>query len=154
MANFHVWNDWCGNIVVHVAGRQFQLHTVQIWRWQVQSDKKQIPVIITTKHMVNFTKFEMQFHHNAPLIKNAYYNCETPILFQIFKQNLATLFLEMEKRKEKKRKNNNRCIICETPIFIQIFKQNLATLFLEMEKRKEKKKKKNNNRCIILIVIQ
>ena len=51
--------------------------------------------------MVSFTKFEMQFHHNAPLIKNAY-NCETPILFQIFKQNLATLFLEMEKRRKKR----------------------------------------------------
>ena len=102
MANFHI----CGNNVVHVEGREFQLHTVQIWRWQVQSDKKRIPVIIMTKHMVNFTKLGLRFHHNASLIKNAYCNCETSILFQLFKWNLVTV-LEMEGEK----KNNNKCII-------------------------------------------
>ena len=71
----------------------------------MMSDKKLIPVIITTEHMVNFTKLGLRFHHNASLIKNAYCNCKTPILFQLFKQNLATLFLEMEN------KINNSCII-------------------------------------------
>ena len=47
--------------------------------------------------MVNFTKLELRLHHNASLIKNADCNCETPILFQLFEQNLVTLFLEMEK---------------------------------------------------------
>ena len=93
MANFHVWNN-----VVHVEGRQFQLHTAQIWRQVQKSDKKWIPVIITSEHMVNFTKLGLRFHQNASLIKNAYCNCETPILFQLFKQNLVTLFLEMEKK--------------------------------------------------------
>ena len=117
MVNFHVWNDRCGNNVVHVEGRQFWLHTIQIWR-RVQSEKKRIPVILMTEHLVNFTKLGLRFHHNAHLIKNAYCNCETPILFQLFKQNLATLFSEMErkkkkekKKKKKKKKNNNRCII-------------------------------------------
>ena len=95
MANFHVWNN-----VVHVEGRQFQLHTVQIWRQVQKSDKKWIPVIITSEHMVNFTKLGLRFHQNASLIKNAYCNCETPILFQLFKQNLVTLFLEMKKNKK------------------------------------------------------
>ena len=54
--------------------------------------------------MVNFTKLGLQFHRNASLIKNAYCNCETPILFQLFKQNLVTLFLEMKKRRRKKKK--------------------------------------------------
>ena len=71
--------------------------------------------------MVNFTKLGLLLHHNAFLIKNSYCNCETPILFQLFKQNLATLFLEMEKRKKEK------------------------------EKKDKKEKKKNNNRCVIVI---
>ena len=58
--------------------------------------------------MVNFTKLGLQFHHNASLIKNAYCNCETPILFQLFKQNLVTLFLEMEKKKERKKKGKEQ----------------------------------------------
>ena len=53
--------------------------------------------------MVNFTKLGLWFHQNASLIKNAYCNCETPILFQLFKQNLATLFLEMEKQRQKRK---------------------------------------------------
>ena len=53
--------------------------------------------------MVNFTKLGLQFHHNAFLIKNAYCNCETPILFQLFKQNLTTLFLEMDKKRKKRK---------------------------------------------------
>ena len=69
MANLHVCNDRCGNNVVHVEGRQFRLHTVQIWRRRVQSDKKRIPVIITTEHLVNFTKLGLRFHQNASLIK-------------------------------------------------------------------------------------
>ena len=60
-----------------------------------------------TKHMVNFTKLGLRFHCNASLIKNAYCNCETPILFQLFKQNLATLFLEMGKKGQKTKKKNN-----------------------------------------------
>ena len=55
--------------------------------------------------MVNFTKLGLRFHHNASLIKNAYCNWETPILFQLFKQNLATLFLEMEKNKKIKNRS-------------------------------------------------
>ena len=65
--------------------------------------------------MVNFTKLGLQFHHNASFIKNAYCNCETPILFQLFKQNLATV-LEMEKKEKEKKKNNNRCIDINTVI--------------------------------------
>ena len=66
--------------------------------------------------MVNFTKLGLRFHQNASLIKNAYCYYETPILFQLFKQNLATA-LEMEKKKKKKsqkkekKKNNTWCII-------------------------------------------
>ena len=54
--------------------------------------------------MVIFTKLGLRFHHNASLIKNVYCNCETPILFQLFKQNLVILFLEMEKKKKKEKK--------------------------------------------------
>ena len=53
--------------------------------------------------MVNLTKLGLRFHHNASLIKKTYCNCETPILFQLFKQNLVTLFLEMEKEKKKRK---------------------------------------------------
>ena len=70
---------------------------------------KRIPVIIMTEHMVNLTKLGLRFHHNASLIKNSYCNCETPILFQLFKQNLMTL--EKKKKGKKKKTNNNRCII-------------------------------------------
>ena len=51
--------------------------------------------------MVNFTKLGLRFHQNASLIKNAYCYYETPILFQLFSQNLATA-LEMNKKKKKK----------------------------------------------------
>ena len=72
MANMHVCNDRCGNSVVHVEGQQFRLHAVQIWRRRVQSDKKRIPVIITTEHLVNFTKLGLRFHQNASLIKKCF----------------------------------------------------------------------------------
>ena len=50
-----------------------------------------------TKHIVNITKLGLIRHQNASLIKKAYCNCETPILFQLFKQNLD---LKMEKEKK------------------------------------------------------
>ena len=60
-----------------------------------------------TKHMVNFTKLGLRFHQNASLMKNAYCNCETPILFQLFKQNLATV-LKMERKKDNERKEKEQ----------------------------------------------
>ena len=57
--------------------------------------------------MVNFTKSGLRFHQNASLIKNAYCNCETPILFQLFKQNLATV-LKMERKKDNERKEKEQ----------------------------------------------
>ena len=62
---------------------------------------------------VNFTKLGLRFHQNASLINNVYCNCKTRILFQLFKQNLVTLFLKWRGKKtmKEKKKNNNRCII-------------------------------------------
>ena len=54
--------------------------------------------------MVSFTKLGLQFHHNVSLIKNAYCNCETPVLFQLIKQNMVTLFSEMDIYKKKRKK--------------------------------------------------
>ena len=36
---------------------------------RVQSDKKRIPVMIMTEHMVNFINLGLRFYHNASLIK-------------------------------------------------------------------------------------
>ena len=67
-----------------------------------------------TEHMVNFTKLGLRFHQNASLIKNAYCNCEKPILFAAFQTEFGDFVLKMEKKKKtmkEKKNNNNRCII-------------------------------------------
>ena len=61
-----------------------------------------------TEHMANFTKLGLRFHQNASLIKNAYCNCETPILFQIFKQNFLATVLKMEREKDNERKEKEQ----------------------------------------------
>ena len=85
-----------------------------LFKFEDDEFRKQTPVIITTKRiMVSFTELGLyQYHHKAFLIKNVYCNCETPILFQLLKHNLATLFQKWKKKgKKEKKKNNNRCII-------------------------------------------
>ena len=112
MASFSVWNDWCGNNVVHVERSGFRC---SMFKFEQNSSEWQETNLchnqsITTEHMINFAKLGLRFHHNASLIKNAYCNCETPILFQLFKQNLATLFWEMERKKYKKEKKKNNTV--------------------------------------------
>ena len=59
--------------------------------------------------MVNFTKSGLRFHQNASLIKNAYCNCETPILFAAFQTEFGDFVLKMEgEKKDNERKEKQQ----------------------------------------------